>query len=160
MVTTSLRQSWTRTRRCGKPGNMRSNCQSGIATWVPRAGITSTSFLAEVLVGQAGQRPGHAVGTGEIGRQGQHPLPGSQGLETPPQCSAEVFVAEVGGRRAFGVIERHRNVPEEGRKRKSGPADPGPHYSAYRFSTVGNRGQTEVGGRGAQGVQFHARTAR
>ena len=28
--------------------------------------------VAEILVGHAGQRPGHAVGPGEIGRQGQH----------------------------------------------------------------------------------------
>ena len=28
--------------------------------------------IAEILVGHAGQRPGHAVGPGEIGRQGQH----------------------------------------------------------------------------------------
>ena len=47
--------------------------------------------IAEILVGHAGQRPGHAVGPREVGRQRQHPLPRLQPRKRLDQGRAEVL---------------------------------------------------------------------
>ena len=107
-VTTSFRQSCSRIRSFGSPGNMRSNCQSGIGTCVPRAGITSTSRAAEILVGHARQRPGHAVGPGEVGRQGQHPLARAEFVERLRQARAHVARRKIGRGGTLGKKGGHR----------------------------------------------------
>ena len=75
--------------------------------------------IAEIVVGQAGQRPRHAVDPGEIGRQGQDFPPRAKFFERGKQGPAEVVAAQVGGRGTLCEIGGHGSIislDEVGRK--------------------------------------------
>ena len=63
--------------------------------------------VAEMLVGQASQRPGQAVDAREIGRQGQYSPGGRPAVQHAVKQSAQLLIGDFSARAARGYIDGH-----------------------------------------------------